>query len=158
MPDVAHTPGDTDLAWRASLCGARRSQPSPKTSTAFRRRSAWPEQRDAPSFPGGRVVYHQLGVVDARRTRSRISPSSFDDDLSCPFSRSATLGCTPRAWPEDRNVNLAPLRADSFMEDLRRLDPDAHYGELLTMAGPCSAGQADMLSVHARKSVRQSTH
>ena len=63
----------------------------------------------------------------------------FDDDTTVSLSRSATSSVARLSRPglEDRNVNLARRSVqDSLMEDLRRLDPDVYYGELLTTELP----------------------
>ena len=60
-------------------------------------------------------------------------------------SRSATSSVARLSRPglEDRSVNLARRSVqDSLMEDLRRLDPDVYYGELLTTELPHLADYA----------------
>ena len=61
------------------------------------------------------------------------------DDTTVSLSRSATSSVARLSRPglEDRSVNLARRSVqDSLMEDLRRLDPDVYYGELLTTELP----------------------
>ena len=72
----------------------------------------------------------------------------FDDDTTVSLSRSASSSVARLSRPglEDRSVNLARRSVqDSLMEDLRRMDPDVYYGELLTKELPrlaaCSEGE-----------------
>ena len=89
-------------------------------------------------------LHHQLGVpvervVDASAYTITDVTFFFDDDTTVSLSRSATSSVARLSRPglEDRNVNLARRSVqDSLMEDLRRLDPDVYYGELLTTELP----------------------
>ena len=98
-------------------------------------------------------LHHQLGVpvervVDPEAHTITEITFFFDDDTTVSLSRSASssVACLSRPGLEDRSVNLARRSVqDSLMEDLRRLDPDVYYGELLTEELPrlavCSEGE-----------------
>ena len=80
-----------------------------------------------------------LGRKDRPRVINTVHGYLFDDDTTVSLSRSATSSVARLSRPglEDRNVNLARRSVqDSLMEDLRRLDPDVYYGELLTTELP----------------------
>lgn len=98
-------------------------------------------------------LHHQLGVpvervVDPHALTITDITFFFDDDTTVSLSRSATSSVARLSRPglEDRNVNLARRSVqDSLMEELRRLDPDVYYGELLTTELPrlafCAEGK-----------------
>ncbi|PWD49653.1 OpcA protein [Serinibacter arcticus] len=146
-----HAPGDTDLAWaRATLwrglIAAALDEPpfTPVLSITIRGNTAHPslvllgawlrqtldvpvtleEVADAPALTG--VVLHRENgdVVMERPVDSTILKISEPSGVS-------------------HRVSL-PLRtlSDSLIEDLRRLDPDDVYGEVLTTALPALVGES----------------
>ena len=147
-----YTPGDTDLAWagvtlwRALLAAIAEDFDRLPTSIRVAGNATHPSP-----FLVAAWLHHQLGVpvdriVDPEAHTITDITFSFDDDTSVSLSRSATSSVARLSRPglEDRNVNLARRSVqDSLMEDLRRLDPDVYYGELLTTELPrlaaCSA-------------------
>jgi len=149
---AVYTPGDTDLAWagvtlwRALLAAIAEDFDRLPTSIRVAGNATHPSP-----FLVAAWLHHQLGVpvdriVDPEAHTITDITFSFDDDTSVSLSRSATSSVARLSRPglEDRNVNLARRSVqDSLMEDLRRLDPDVYYGELLTTELPrlaaCSA-------------------
>ena len=147
-----YTPGDIDLAWagvtlwRALLAAVAEDFDRLPTSIRVAGNATHPSP-----FLVAAWLHHQLGVpvdriVDREAHTITDITFSFDDDTSVSLSRSATSSVARLSRPglEDRNVNLARRSVqDSLMEDLRRLDPDVYYGELLTTELPrlaaCSA-------------------
>ena len=122
---TVYTPGDTDLAWAGV--------------------TLWRALLAAVAEDFDRLP------TSIRVAGNATHPSPFlffDDDTTVSLSRSATSSVARLSRPglEDRNVNLARRSVqDSLMEDLRRLDPDVYYGELLTTELPrlaaCSEGE-----------------
>ena len=147
-----YTPGDTDLAWagvtlwRALLAAVAEDFDRLPTSIRVAGNATHPSP-----FLVAAWLHHQLGVpvdriVDREAHTITDITFFFDDDTSVSLSRSATSSVARLSRPglEDRSVNLARRSVqDSLMEDLRRLDPDVYYGELLTTELPrlaaCSA-------------------
>ncbi len=133
---TVYTPGDTDLAWagvtlwRALLAAVAEDFDRLPTSVRVAGNATHPS--------------HQLGVPVERVVAPEAHTITditffFDDDTTVSLSRSATSSVARLSRPglEDRNVNLARRSVqDSLMEDLRRLDPDVYYGELLTTELP----------------------
>ena len=99
-------------------------------------------------------LHHQLGVpvervVDPEALTITDITFFFDDDtyrVSCRVAPPRRSPACRAPGLEDRSVNLARRSVqDSLMEDLRRMDPDVYYGELLTKELPrlaaCSEGE-----------------
>ncbi|WP_454900445.1 glucose-6-phosphate dehydrogenase assembly protein OpcA, partial [Actinomyces sp.] len=142
---AVYTPGDTDLAWagvtlwRALLAAVAEDFDRLPTSIRVAGNATHPSP-----FLVAAWLHHQLGVpvervVDASAYTITDITFFFDDDTTVSLSRSATSSVARLSRPglEDRNVNLARRSVqDSLMEDLRRLDPDVYYGELLTTELP----------------------
>ena len=145
---AVYTPGDTDLAWagvtlwRALLAAVAEDFDRLPTSIRVAGNATHPSP-----FLVAAWLHHQLGVpvervVDASAYTITDITFFFDDDTTVSLSRSATSSVARLSRPglEDRNVNLARRSVqDSLMEDLRRLDPDVYYGELLTTELPSLA-------------------
>ena len=147
-----YTPGDIDLAWagvtlwRALLAAVAEDFDRLPTSIRVAGNATHPSP-----FLVAAWLHHQLGVpvdriVDREAHTITDITFFFDDDTSVSLSRSATSSVARLSRPglEDRSVNLARRSVqDSLMEDLRRLDPDVYYGQLLTTELPrlaaCSA-------------------
>jgi hypothetical protein len=142
---AVYTPGDTDLAWagvtlwRALLAAVAEDFDRLPTSIRVAGNATHPSP-----FLVAAWLHRQLGVpvervVDASAHTITDITFFFDDDTTVSLSRSATSSVARLSRPglEDRNVNLARRSVqDSLMEDLRRLDPDVYYGELLTTELP----------------------
>ena len=142
---AVYTPGDTDLAWagvtlwRALLAAVAEDFDRLPASIRVAGNATHPSP-----FLVAAWLHHQLGVpvervVDASAHTITDITFFFDDDTTVSLSRSATSSVARLSRPglEDRNVNLARRSVqDSLMEDLRRLDPDVYYGELLTTELP----------------------
>ena len=140
-----YTPGDIDLAWagvtlwRALLAAVAEDFDRLPTSIRVAGNATHPSP-----FLVAAWLHHQLGVpvdriVDREAHTITDITFFFDDDTTVSLSRSATSSVARLARPglEDRSVNLARRSVqDSLMEDLRRLDPDVYYGELLTTELP----------------------
>ena len=140
-----YTPGDIDLAWagvtlwRALLAAIAEDFDRLPTSIRVAGNATHPSP-----FLVAAWLHHQLGVpvdriVDREAHTITDITFSFDDDTSVSLSRSATSSVARLSRPglEDRSVNLARRSVqDSLMEDLRRLDPDVYYGQLLTTELP----------------------
>ena len=140
-----YTPGDIDLAWagvtlwRALLAAVAEDFDRLPTSIRVAGNATHPSP-----FLVAAWLHHQLGVPVERivdREAHTITDITFffDDDTTVSLSRSATSSVARLSRPglEDRSVNLARRSVqDSLMEDLRRLDPDVYYGELLTTELP----------------------
>ena len=140
-----YTPGDIDLAWagvtlwRALLAAVAEDFDRLPTSIRVAGNATHPSP-----FLVAAWLHHQLGVpvdriVDREAHTITDITFFFDDDTTVSLSRSATSSVARLSRPglEDRNVNLARRSVqDSLMEDLRRLDPDVYYGELLTTELP----------------------
>ena len=151
---TVYTPGDTDLAWagvtlwRALLAAVAEDFDRLPTSIRVAGNATHPSP-----FLVAAWLHHQLGVpvdriVDREAHTITDITFFFDDDTTVSLSRSATSSVARLSRPglEDRSVNLARRSVqDSLMEDLRRLDPDVYYGELLTKELPrlaaCSEGE-----------------
>ena len=149
-----YTPGDIDLAWagvtlwRALLAAVAEDFDRLPTSIRVAGNATHPSP-----FLVAAWLHHQLGVpvdriVDREAHTITDITFFFDDDTTVSLSRSATSSVARLSRPglEDRSVNLARRSVqDSLMEDLRRLDPDVYYGELLTTELPrlaaCSEGE-----------------
>ena len=147
-----YTPGDIDLAWagvtlwRALLAAVAEDFDRLPTSIRVAGNATHPSP-----FLVAAWLHHQLGVpvdriVDREAHTITDITFFFDDDTTVSLSRSATSSVARLSRPglEDRSVNLARRSVqDSLMEDLRRLDPDVYYGQLLTTELPrlaaCSA-------------------
>ena len=142
---TVYTPGDTDLAWagvtlwRALLAAVAEDFDRLPTSIRVAGNATHPSP-----FLVAAWLHHQLGVPVERVVALEAHTITditffFDDDTTVSLSRSATSSVARLSRPglEDRNVNLARRSVqDSLMEDLRRLDPDVYYGELLTTELP----------------------
>ena len=142
---TVYTPGDTDLAWagvtlwRALLAAVAEDFDRLPTSIRVAGNATHPSP-----FLAAAWLHHQLGVPVERVVALEAHTITditffFDDDTTVSLSRSATSSVARLSRPglEDRNVNLARRSVqDSLMEDLRRLDPDVYYGELLTTELP----------------------
>jgi hypothetical protein len=142
---AVYTPGDTDLAWagvtlwRALLAAVAEDFDRLPTSIRVAGNATHPSP-----FLVAAWLHHRRGVpvervVDASAHTITDITFFFDDDTTVSLSRSATSSVARLSRPglEDRNVNLARRSVqDSLMEDLRRLDPDVYYGELLTTELP----------------------
>ena len=140
-----YTPGDIDLAWagvtlwRALLAAVAEDFDRLPTSIRVAGNATHPSP-----FLVAAWLHHQLGVpvdriVDREAHTITDITFFFDDDTTVSLSRSATSSVARLSRPglEDRSVNLARRSVqDSLMEDLRRLDPDVYYGELLTTEQP----------------------
>lgn len=140
-----YTPGDIDLAWagvtlwRALLTAVAEDFDRLPTSIRVAGNATHPSP-----FLVAAWLHHQLGVpvdriVDREAHTITDITFFFDDDTTVSLSRSATSSVARLSRPglEDRSVNLARRSVqDSLMEDLRRLDPDVYYGELLTTELP----------------------
>lgn len=140
-----YTPGDIDLAWagvtlwRALLAAVAEDFDRLPTSIRVAGNATHPSP-----FLVAAWLHHQLGVpvdriVDREAHTITDITFFFDDDTTVSLSRSATSSVARLSRPglEDRSVNLARRSVqDSLMEDLRRLDPDVYYGELLTTELP----------------------
>lgn len=140
-----YTPGDIDLAWagvtlwRALLAAIAEDFDRLPTSIRVAGNATHPSP-----FLVAAWLHHQLGVpvdriVDREAHTITDITFFFDDDTTVSLSRSATSSVARLSRPglEDRSVNLARRSVqDSLMEDLRRLDPDVYYGELLTTELP----------------------
>lgn len=140
-----YTPGDIDLAWagvtlwRALLAAVAEDFNRLPTSIRVAGNATHPSP-----FLVAAWLHHQLGVpvdriVDREAHTITDITFFFDDDTTVSLSRSATSSVARLSRPglEDRSVNLARRSVqDSLMEDLRRLDPDVYYGELLTTELP----------------------
>lgn len=138
---AVYTPGDTDLAWagvtlwRALLAAIAEDFDRPPTSIRVSGNATHPSP-----FLVAAWLHHQLGVpVERVVDRDALTITEitffFDDDTTVSLTRSVSSSVARLSRPslEDRNVNLARRSVrDSLMEDLRRLDPDVYYGELLT--------------------------
>ena len=151
---TVYTPGDTDLAWagvtlwRALLAAVAEDFDRLPSSIRVAGNATHPSP-----FLVAAWLHHQLGVpvervVDPEAHTITDITFFFDDDTTVSLSRSASssVACLSRPGLEDRSVNLARRSVqDSLMEDLRRLDPDVYYGELLTEELPhlavCSEGE-----------------
>ena len=151
---TVYTPGDTDLAWagvtlwRALLAAVAEDFDRLPTSIRVAGNATHPSP-----FLVAAWLHHQLGVpvdriVDREAHTITDITFFFDDDTTVSLSRSATSSVARLSRPglEDRSVNLARRSVqDSLMEDLRRMDPDVYYGELLTKELPrlaaCSEGE-----------------
>ena len=149
-----YTPGDIDLAWagvtlwRALLAAVAEDFDRLPTSIRVAGNATHPSP-----FLVAAWLHHQLGVpvdriVDREAHTITDITFFFDDDTTVSLSRSATSSVARLSRPglEDRSVNLARRSVqDSLMEDLRRMDPDVYYGELLTKELPrlaaCSEGE-----------------
>ena len=149
-----YTPGDTDLAWagvtlwRALLAAVAEDFDRLPTSIRVAGNATHPSP-----FLVAAWLHHQLGVPVERVVAPEAHTITditffFDDDTTVSLSRSATSSVARLSRPglEDRSVNLARRSVqDSLMEDLRRMDPDVYYGELLTKELPrlaaCSEGE-----------------
>ena len=143
-----YTPGDTDLAWagvtlwRALLAAIAEDFDRLPTSIRVAGNATHPSPYLVAAW-----LHHQLGVpvervVDADALTITDITFFFDDDTTVSLSRSASSSVARLSRPglEDRSVNLARRSVqDSLMEDLRRLDPDVYYGELLTKELLCLA-------------------
>ena len=142
---LVYTPGDIDLAWagvtlwRALLAAVAEDFDRLPTSIRVAGNATHPSP-----FLVAAWLHHQLGVpvdriVDREAHTITDITFFFDDDTTVSLSRSATSSVARLSRPglEDRSVNLARRSVqDSLMEDLRRLDPDVYYGELLTTELP----------------------
>ena len=140
-----YTPGDIDLAWagvtlwRALLAAVAEDFDRLPTSIRVAGNATHPSP-----FLVAAWLHHQLGVpvdriVDSEAHTITDITFFFDDDTTVSLSRSATSSVARLSRPglEDRSVNLARRSVqDSLMEDLRRLDPDVYYGQLLTTELP----------------------
>ena len=140
-----YTPGDIDLAWagvtlwRALLAAIAEDFDRLPTSIRVAGNATHPSP-----FLVAAWLHHQLGVpvdriVDREAHTITDITFFFDDDTTVSLSRSATSSVARLSRPglEDRSVNLARRSVqDSLIEDLRRLDPDVYYGELLTTELP----------------------
>ena len=140
-----YTPGDIDLAWagvtlwRALLAAIAEDFDRLPASIRVAGNATHPSP-----FLVAAWLHHQLGVpvdriVDPEAHTITDITFFFDDDTTVSLSRSATSSVARLSRPglEDRSVNLARRSVqDSLMEDLRRLDPDVYYGELLTTELP----------------------
>lgn len=138
---AVYTPGDIDLAWagvtlwRALLAAIAEDFDRLPSSIRVAGNATHPSP-----FLVAAWLHHQLGVpvervVDPEALTITDITFFFDDDTTVSLSRSASssVACLSRPGLEDRSVNLARRSVqDSLMEDLRRLDPDVYYGELLT--------------------------
>jgi len=151
---AVYTPGDTDLAWagvtlwRALLAAVAEDFHRLPASIRVAGNATHPSP-----FLVAAWLHHQLGVpvervVDPEALTITDITFFFDDDTTVSLSRSASssVACLSRPGLEDRSVNLARRSVqDSLMEDLRRMDPDVYYGELLTKELPrlaaCSEGE-----------------
>lgn len=151
---TVYTPGDTDLAWagvtlwRALLAAVAEDFDRLPTSIRVAGNATHPSP-----FLVAAWLHHQLGVPVERVVAPEAHTITditffFDDDTTVSLSRSATSSVARLSRPglEDRSVNLARRSVqDSLMEDLRRMDPDVYYGELLTKELPrlaaCSEGE-----------------
>lgn len=147
-----YTSGDTDLAWagvtlwRALLAAIAEDLDRMPTSIRIAGNATHPSP-----FLVAAWLHHQLGVpvervVDPHALTITDITFFFDDDTTVSLSRSATSSVARLSRPglEDRNVNLARRSVqDSLMEELRRLDPDVYYGELLTTELPRLAFRAE---------------
>ena len=149
-----YTSGDTDLAWagvtlwRALLAAIAEDLDRMPTSIRIAGNATHPSP-----FLVAAWLHHQLGVpvervVDPHALTITDITFFFDYDTTVSLSRSATSSVARLSRPglEDRNVNLARRSVqDSLMEELRRLDPDVYYGELLTTELPrlafCAEGK-----------------
>ena len=89
-------------------------------------------------------LHHQLGVPVSRETDPEAQTVTqvsflFDDGTEVSLSRPASSSVARLARPglDDAPASL-PRRSvqDCLMEELRRLDPDAYYGRLLTQEVP----------------------
>ncbi len=158
---AVYTPGDTDLAWagvtlwRALLAAVAEDFDRLPTSIRVAGNATHPSP-----FLVAAWLHHQLGVpvervVDPEALTITDITFFFDDDTTVSLSRSATSSVARLSRPglEDRTVNLARRSVqDSLMEDLRRLDPDVYYGELLTKELPRLAAvlerRVTMVGVH----------
>ncbi len=142
---TVYTPGDIDLAWagvtlwRALLAAIAEDFDRLPASIRVAGNATHPSP-----FLVAAWLHHQLGVpvdriVDREAHTITDITFFFDDDTTVSLSRSATSSVARLSRPglEDRSVNLARRSVqDSLMEDLRRLDPDVYYGELLTTELP----------------------
>ena len=147
-----YTPGDIDLAWagvtlwRALLAAVAEDFDRLPTSIRVAGNATHPSP-----FLVAAWLHHQLGVpvdriVDREAHTITDITFFFDDDTTVSLSRSATSSVARLSRPglEDRSVNLARRSVqDSLMEDLRRLDPDVYYGELLTKEFPRLAASSE---------------
>ena len=151
---AVYTPGDTDLAWagvtlwRALLAAIAEDFDRLPTSIRVAGNATHPSP-----FLVAAWLHHQLSVpvervVDPEALTITDITFFFDDDTTVSLSRSASSSVARLSRPglEDRSVNLARRSVqDSLMEDLRRMDPDVYYGELLTKELPrlaaCSEGE-----------------
>ena len=151
---AVYTPGDIDLAWagvtlwRALLAAIAEDFDRLPSSIRVAGNATHPSP-----FLVAAWLHHQLGVpveraVDPGALTITDITFFFDDETTVSLSRSASssVACLSRPGLEDRSVNLARRSVqDSLMEDLRRLDPDVYYGELLTKELPrlaaCSEGE-----------------
>ena len=148
---TVYTPGDTDLAWagvtlwRALLAAVAEDFDRLPSSIRVAGNATHPSP-----FLVAAWLHHQLGVpvervVDPEALTITDITFFFGDDTTVSLSRSATSSVARLSRPglEDRSVNLARRSVqDSLMEDLRRLDPDVYYGELLTTELPHLADYA----------------
>ena len=149
---LVYTPGDIDLAWagvtlwRALLAAVAEDFDRLPTSIRVAGNATHPSP-----FLVAAWLHHQLGVpvdriVDREAHTITDITFFFDDDTTVSLSRSATSSVARLSRPglEDRSVNLARRSVqDSLMEDLRRLDPDVYYGELLTTELPRLAASSE---------------
>ena len=149
---LVYTPGDIDLAWagvtlwRALLAAVAEDFDRLPTSIRVAGNATHPSP-----FLVAAWLHHQLGVpvdriVDREAHTITDITFFFDDDTTVSLSRSATSSVARLSRPglEDRSVNLARRSVqDSLMEDLRRLDPDVYYGELLTKELPRLAASSE---------------
>lgn len=147
-----YTPGDIDLAWagvtlwRALLAAVAEDFDRLPTSIRVAGNATHPSP-----FLVAAWLHHQLGVpvdriVDPEAHTITDITFFFDDDTTVSLSRSATSSVARLSRPglEDRSVNLARRSVqDSLMEDLRRLDPDVYYGQLLTTELPRLAASSE---------------
>ena len=147
-----YTPGDIDLAWagvtlwRALLAAVAEDFDRLPTSIRVAGNATHPSP-----FLVAAWLHHQLGVpvdriVDREAHTITDITFFFDDDTTVSLSRSATSSVARLSRPglEDRSVNLARRSVqDSLMEDLRRLDPDVYYGQLLTTELPRLAASSE---------------
>ncbi|WP_115727336.1 glucose-6-phosphate dehydrogenase assembly protein OpcA [Actinomyces culturomici] len=137
----SYTPGDTDLGWsgvtlwRALLAAVAHEFPEPPVSALVTGHETHPS-----SFLVAAWIRRQFGIEVERVTDPEALTITgvhfrFADDSEVSLQRSATSSVAHlhRTGLETADVNL-PRRSvqDCLMEELRRLDPDAYYGALLT--------------------------
>ena len=140
-----YTPGDTDLGWagvtlwRAMLAAIAEDFDRLPSSVLVRGHATHPS-----SYLVAAWLHHQLGVPVSRETDPEAQTVTqvsflFDDGTEVSLSRPASSSVARLARPglDDAPASL-PRRSvqDCLMEELRRLDPDAYYGRLLTQEVP----------------------